>query len=331
MNLVEISDRLAWDDFVDGNVWGHPLQLWGWGEAKRPSWTPHRLALIEGERWVGGAQVLLWPIPRMGKYIAYVPRGPVVDPGSVAAGKLLAALVNWARDNKALYLRVEPAWKQARFGQGWLQSRHQLQMRETYTIDLNRSEDEILARMDRKHRYYVRRSVKDGVLAEREADGNLAPFYEMYQQTAKRAGFGIHGLDYYQNLMDGLGEHNLMFYATVEGRPVAFSWVARAGQTAYWLYGGMNEAGAKINANYALLWQSVVSAKEQGCTVYDMNGRVSEGVSSFKRGFGPDETDWVGTWDYPLNKVGYNMWEHLWPVAKPVGRRLLRVVRGKKT
>jgi peptidoglycan pentaglycine glycine transferase (the first glycine) len=185
--------------------------------------------------------------------------------------------------------------------------------------------------MDRKHRYYVRRSVKDGVLAEREADGNLAPFYEMYQQTAKRAGFGIHGLDYYQNLMDGLGEHNLMFYATVEGRPVAFSWVARAGQTAYWLYGGMNEAGAKINANYALLWQSVVSAKEQGCTVYDMNGRVSEGVSSFKRGFGPDETDWVGTWDYPLNKVGYNMWEHLWPVAKPVGRRLLRVVRGKKT
>jgi peptidoglycan pentaglycine glycine transferase (the first glycine) len=114
-------------------------------------------------------------------------------------------------------------------------------------------------------------------------------------------------------------------------RAVAFSWVARAGQTAYWLYGGMNEAGAKINANYALLWQSVVSAKEQGCTVYDMNGRVSEGVSSFKRGFGPDETDWVGTWDYPLNKVGYNMWEHLWPVAKPVGRRLLRVVRGKKT
>jgi hypothetical protein len=47
-------------------------------------------------------------------------------------------------------------------------------------------------------------------------------------------------------------------------------------------------------------------------------------------GFGPDETDWVGTYDYPFNKVGYALWEHLWPVAKPIGRRLLKAARGRR-
>ena len=46
MQLMEVTDRADWDRFVAENAWGHPLQLWGWGEAKRTGdWTPHRLAL----------------------------------------------------------------------------------------------------------------------------------------------------------------------------------------------------------------------------------------------------------------------------------------------
>jgi peptidoglycan pentaglycine glycine transferase (the first glycine) len=69
-----------------------------------------------------------------------------------------------------------------------------------------------------------------------------------------------------------------------------------------------------------------------GHEVYDFNGRLNEGVSRFKEGFGPDETDYVGTYDYPLNRAGYQLWEHLWPVAKRVGRQMakLRAPRRKK-
>ncbi|MDB5179217.1 MAG: methicillin resistance protein [Patescibacteria group bacterium] len=325
MQLVEISDRTAWDTYVGGHAQGHPLQLWGWGEAKRANnWTPYRLALVEGEEWKAAAQVLLWPIPRLGKRIAYVPRGPVVDPASPEAARLLEALVAWAKQHRVLYVRVEPAWLKAKLPEGWRRAGNTLQMNETYTIDLAKSEEQLLEPMIRKHRQYIRKAGRDGVAVERQTGGDLAAMYEIYTQTAQRAGFGIHTEEYYAGLFKELGEHNFLYYARVEGRPVAFLWLVATGPVAYELYGGVTPEGQDIKANYLLKWHAITEMKAQGRQVYDFNGRVSEGVSQFKAGFGPDETDYMGTWDYPLSLVGYHLWERLWPMAKPVGRLIGR-------
>jgi peptidoglycan pentaglycine glycine transferase (the first glycine) len=329
MNLAEVTDRVQWDEYVSGHPHGHPLQLWGWGEVKSDNrWTAHRLALLNGDQWVGAAQVLLWPIPRLGRFIAYIPRGPVVNPAQAAP--LLEQLAAWSKSHRALYLRVEPAWRQASFGPGWVHARHHLQMFATYTIDLEKSEEELLAAMSRKHRQYIRGSERDGVSVRRETTGDLGPMYQIYQDTAQRAGFGIHPQSYYQQLWQAMGEANYLYYAYFEGRPVAFLWNAAAGVTSYELYGGMDEVAAKTHANYLLKWTAFMDAKAAGYILYDFNGRVTSGVASFKAGFGPDETDWVGTYDYPLNRVGYQLWEHLWPVAKPIGRRLLNAARGRR-
>ena len=104
-------------------------------------------------------------------------------------------------------------------------------------------------------------------------------------------------------------------------------WLAAAGRTAYELYGGVNAAGGEIKANYPLKWQAIRAMKAAGYEIYDFNGRLNEGVSRFKDGFGPDETDWIGTYDYPLNAPLYLAWEKLWPLAKPVGRMLRKIKR----
>ena len=334
MQLVEITDAAAWDQFVERQSWGHPLQLWGWGEAKRSNgWTPYRLVLMAGEEWTAGVQVLLWPIPRTGRFVAYVPRGPIVDPTNPAAARLLVELVAWARQHKALYVRLEPAWVKGKLPRGWVASRHTIQMNETYTIDLNKSEAELMEPMARKHRQYIRKAERDGVSVQRltaevAAGGGLESFYQIYSETAQRAGFGIHGAKYYADLYGALGEdHTYLYYALYEGRPVAFLWLAAAGEVAYELYGGVTETGQAMKANYFLKWTAMMEQKAAGRRVYDFNGRLNEGVSQFKQGFGPDETDYIGTWDYPLNNLGYQMWERLWPVAKVVGRKLARVRR----
>jgi peptidoglycan pentaglycine glycine transferase (the first glycine) len=325
MQLVEIIDRTTWDEFINGHAQGHPLQLWGWGEAKRANnWTPYRLVLTAGEEWKAAVQVLLWPIPRLGKRIAYVPRGPVVDPASPEAARLLEALVAWAKQHRVLYVRVEPAWLKAKLPEGWRRAGNTLQMNETYTIDLAKSEEQLLEPMIRKHRQYIRKAGRDGVAVERQTGGDLAAMYEIYTQTAQRAGFGIHTEEYYAGLFKELGEHNFLYYARVEGRPVAFLWLVATGPVAYELYGGVTPEGQDIKANYLLKWRAITEMKAQGRQVYDFNGRVSEGVSQFKAGFGPDETDYMGTWDYPLSLVGYHLWERLWPMAKPVGRLIGR-------
>jgi peptidoglycan pentaglycine glycine transferase (the first glycine) len=330
MQLLEVTERDAWDEFVARHAWGHPLQLWGWGEAKRGNnWTPHRLVLADGERWMGAAQVLLWPIPRLGRFIAYVPRGPVVEPGSREAAALLEALVAWARARKVLYVRIEPAWTSgAPTARGWRRARHHLQLAETYTIDLRRDEAALLEPMSHKHRQYIRKSERDGVSAARVTDGDLSAMYRIYALTAQRAGFGIHGEGYYDVLHRELGARSYAYYARYQGQVVAFLWLAAAGRTAYELYGGVDEVGQAMKANYFLKWQAMRELKAAGYEVYDFNGRLNEGVSRFKEGFGPDETDYIGTWDYPLNAAGYHAWEHLWPVVKVVGRRVAGLRRG---
>jgi peptidoglycan pentaglycine glycine transferase (the first glycine) len=70
LQLTEITDAIAWNEFVSSSAYGHPLQLWGWGESKRETnWTPYRLALKDADVIVAAAEVLLWQIPRTKRYI----------------------------------------------------------------------------------------------------------------------------------------------------------------------------------------------------------------------------------------------------------------------
>ena len=327
MEITAITDRTAWDEFVTASPWGHPLQLWGWGETKASgNWTPYRLALLEDGKIVAGVQLLLWKLPKINKFIVYAPRGPVSEPGSKLTDILLEEVVKWARAHGGLYVRIEPAWASGAPA-GWKKSANSIQMRETYTIDLRKSEDEIMEPMSRKHRQYIRKAERDGVSVRRIEPGQTGGMFELYVDTAQRAGFGIHGEGYYKKLSQALGENNYLYEASFEEKPVAFLWLAAAGRTAYELYGGVNAAGGEIKANYTLKWQAIQAMKAAGYEIYDFNGRLNEGVSRFKDGFGPDETDWIGTYDYPLNAPLYHAWEKLWPLAKPVGR-MLRKIKG---
>ena len=322
MELVEITDKVVWDEFVAGSPWGHPLQLWGWGQTKlRNEWTPRRLALMDGGRIAAGVQVLLWRLPKLSYWIVYAPRGPVVEPGSELAERLLEALTSWARANNGLYVRIEPAWT-SDAPNGWVKAKNKLQMAATYTIDLSETEAAILELMSHKHRQYIRKAARDGVSVVRAGEADTEAMYALYLDTAKRAGFGIHSQDYYTTLQSELGESNYLYYAYFERKPVAFLWLAVAGKTAYELYGGVSAVGAEMKANYVLKWEAIREMKAAGYEIYDFNGRLNEGVSRFKDGFGPDETDYIGTYDFPLNRLGYQLWESLWPMAKRVGRGL---------
>jgi lipid II:glycine glycyltransferase (peptidoglycan interpeptide bridge formation enzyme) len=201
-------------------------------------------------------------------------------------------------------------------------------MPETYVVDLRGSEEQILGPMSHKHRQYIRKSERDGVSVVRAGADDLAAMYRIYAETAARAGFGIHGEDYYVGLHRELGGQSYVYYARYQGEVAAFLWLAGAGRTAYELYGGVTEAGQVVKANYFLKWQAIVAMKTAGYEVYDFNGRLNEGVSRFKDGFGPEAVDYIGTWDYPMGRVGYRAWEHLWPVVKVMGRGVGRL-RGR--
>ncbi len=324
MRLTKITDRTRWDELVRESSSGHPLQLWAWGELKRLNgWTPHRLALLRDGVAVAAGQVLFWRIPTWGRSVAYLPRGPIGE--EAAARTFLDGAAAFARSHGALYLRVEPSWTDARMPARWRHADDGILLGHTYTIDLRKSEDELLAAMRGKTRQYIRKTEKDGVRVERETTGErLGDVWRIYQETAARADFGLHPFAYYQRLFEEYGPDNRLYCALVDDRPEAFLWLVQGGGVAFELYGGVTERGGARKANYGLKWRAIADAKAAGSHLYDFNGRLNEGVGQFKTGFGPDETEYIGTYDLPLSHAGYLAWQKLWPLAKPIGRALLK-------
>lgn len=326
MQFEEITDRAQWDEWVSAHPWGHPLQLWGWGEVKALNgWTPLRLAWVENGQIRAAAQMLLWPIPRLGKMVAYVPRGPVIDPADEAAHAFIDHLRQAAKGHRALYLKLEPGWQHFAFGSRWHKTEDHILLPETYTIDLTQPEEQMLEQMSRKHRQYIRKSEREGVnvVECQHRREHLGTFGRIYSQTAKRAGFSIHPKEYYDELSIELGDNNHIYYAEVNGKPEAVLWLAAAGEVAFELYGGVTDIGQENKANYALKMRAISDMKQAGYKLYDFNGRLNEGVSQFKEGFGPDSTDWVGTYHAPIDKAGYAVWSKVFPILKPIGRKLM--------
>lgn len=77
----------------------------------------------------------------------------------------------------------------------------------------------------------------------------------------------------------------------------------------------MNDEGQKLRANYSLKWHAIRKCREWGVGVYDMNGLLNDGISTFKQVCQAEETVLAGAYDYPLSPV-YYVWTTLLPSIK---------------
>jgi lipid II:glycine glycyltransferase (peptidoglycan interpeptide bridge formation enzyme) len=338
--VTVIDDRHLWDSEVN-RLGGHPLQLWGWGEVKaHGAWTAHRIEISRDDTTVGLAQVLVRPLPSRFRALSYVPRGPVIAGDADGQGdatlraEVTQAVVDWCRGTiGGVGVTLEPDWP---LGTpldlpGAQPATNPILYAKTLILDLRRSDDELMAVMAKKTRQYVRKSQREGlefrsVTTGAELDACLA----IYRETAERAGFGLHPDDYYRLVVSELGDHSPIFAAfarSAEGgphdRPVAFVWFAASAYTSFELYGGMNEDGQQLRANYGLKWHAIQSMRQRGVVRYDVNGLLNDGISTFKRGFADHEDELLGSIDVPFSAL-YGVWNKALPLAK----KAVRAVRG---
>jgi lipid II:glycine glycyltransferase (peptidoglycan interpeptide bridge formation enzyme) len=321
MTSVEnCKNQAEWDEEILSRG-GHPLQLWGWGEVKAAhKWSVERVFVKRGERTVGAAQLLVRSLPAPFNALVYVPRGPVADEAD--RGEVLDGIADYAKKTyKAVAVSVEPDWESMPDAKGWKATKNTILIPETLILDLSKTEDELLADMSKKTRQYIRKSGSENVEIRKAKREELAACLDIYRQTAERAGFGIHDDAYYYDIYDKLGEHSPVFAVFSQGAPIAFLWLAISQETAFELYGGMNDEGQQLRANYALKWHAIETMKKWGISRYDFNGLLNDGVSTFKRGFASHEDMLAGTYDKPLSPL-YSVWTQALPAAKKVLRKL---------
>jgi lipid II:glycine glycyltransferase (peptidoglycan interpeptide bridge formation enzyme) len=312
-----VTDRDAWNAFVEHAPYRSFPQLWEWGELREPAgWRPIRLAVGEPDQPLAGAQVLIREVPLVGWRLAYAPRGPIgqLDDPKIRKA-LIGALRELGRGERIATLKVDPeATAQEAFGAvlrspPWRRA-SKVQPPRTRLIDLAPDEDALLGQMSKKHRQYVHKAEREGVTVAQlspsaspdETALALADFYRIYADTAARAGFAVRVQDYYERvwtLFAGTG-HARLFFAVLGGERVATLFHFTCGDRAAEAYGGMTDAGADSRANYALKWEAIRAFRADGFSSYDLWGIATGGIAKFKEGFGGRQVDYVGARDLPL-------------------------------
>ena len=84
---IAAADHLA---FLREQSWASFLQTPAWATVK-PEWRAESLGWYDGERLVGAGLVLYRQLPRMRRYLAYLPEGPVIDWAADDLGRLAHA------------------------------------------------------------------------------------------------------------------------------------------------------------------------------------------------------------------------------------------------
>lgn len=321
LNAFYVTDRDAWNAFVEHARYRSFPQLWEWGELREPAgWRAIRFAVGERENQpLAGAQVLIRTVPLAGWRLGYAPRGPI---GQLDDPRIRVALLASLRELGPLEgiatLKVDPeATADSALGAALLRSpwraAAKVQPPRTRLIDLAQDEKALLANLGKKHRQYVHKAERAGVTIEHldasadqaTAAAALANFYRIYTHTAERAGFVPRAAGYYERIWQlfAPGGHARLSFATLDGERVATLLHFTCGDRAAEAYGGMTDAGADSRANYLLKWEAIRSFRAAGFAGYDLWGLATGGIAHFKEGFGGRRVDYVGARDLPLRRA----------------------------
>ena len=317
-----------WDDAIVHNPdGGQILQTRAWGEFKRGhGWTPRYLV---GDHGRGGVAILVLErrIPGLGR-LWYAPKGP----GVTSVAELHEAVRGVPAEAGAFCLKVEPeiadsaAARAELSRRGMRKARHDVQIsRATIIVDLRADEDRLLASFKAKTRYNIRLASRRGVTVEAVPLDQAAidTMYRLMQATRERAGFTLRSKAYfagYWRLHEAAGQGQL-FLASWQGSVLAGVFATFLGRKAWYKDGGSLKEHAGLMAPHLLQWEVMRWLRGRGVEQYDLvavpaRDRLAPQhplfcLYRFKSGFSDEITEFVGTWDIPLQPRRYAIWNEL--------------------
>ena len=380
-NWNSIISKLPNPHFLQTYEWGQVKAKYGWSplyavwdaDGKwRVESDPNLLSTFHSP--VAACLILKRQILRNGfaarLSILYLPKGPLLDwTNESLRTRVLNDLQSFAKKQGAIFLKCDPDVvlgtgvprsaedAEEKSGavitselkrRGWEYASDQIQFKNTVVIDLNPTEDELLARMKQKTRYNIRLAEKKGVSLRVGKLEDLPMLYKMYAETSVRDGFVIRDEAYYKTAWELFMKnqspvsslqppitnyqlpHTEPLIAEVNNQPVAAIFVFYFAGRAYYVYGMSRDAHREKMPMYLLQWEAMKRAKARGCTDYDLWGAPDVfdesdsmwGVYRFKEGLGGKVVRTLGAWDFAPNPFWYRMYSDIMP-------RVLDVMRSR--
>jgi len=332
---IQEQERSQYDAIVQ-----HPLQSWAWGEfRKKTGVAVERVGFFENGVLVKAFQVFFHSIPHFNLTAGYLPKAEMPDE------EQLTALHQLGKKHNALFVKLEPNIAQKVGSQSahsaivdFLLARgcvegKSLFTKYTFQLDTAHSEEDLFSNLNSKTRYNVNLAFKKGVkIVENTTEQGMEQYLEILAETTQRQGFYAHGPEYFRTMWQSFGQTGMMriFNAVYEDQ-ILVSWVMFIfNGKMYYPYGASRSIHREVMASNLMMWEMIRLAQSLNCNSFDMWGSLGPepdekdpwfGFHRFKKGFGGDLVEFLGTYDLVLNPQMYSLYR----IAEDWRWKLLRL------
>ncbi|MFI1363056.1 lipid II:glycine glycyltransferase FemX [Streptomyces griseochromogenes] len=336
------------------------MQLPSWGDVK-PDWQAESLGWFDAAgRPVGVGLVLLRPLPKVKRYLAYLPEGPVIDWHAPGLERWLEPMLAYLKRRGAFSVKMGPpvvvrrwspeavkaaiadpgahrlrdadatsyepragelaerlrrlGWRQAEPGgeEGFAVGQPRYVCQVPFA---GRSLEDVHRGLNQQWRRNVKKAGKAGVTVVRGGYQDLPVFHGLYAETAERDRFIARPLSYFQRMWTALTAEDpdrmRLYLAQHEGDVLAAATMLIVGGHVWYSYGASTSRKREVQPNNAMQWRMMTDAHELGAHVYDFRGITDTleesnhllGLLRFKVGAGGEAVEYLGEWDFPLNRL----------------------------
>ncbi len=351
IEFVTKENLAEFDAFVISHPKGHFIQSSAWSKQK-PDWKWEAVLSRDDEGKVRGAiSVLIRKVPYLKYQLMYAGRGPVCDVhDKEVLAELTDGLRTLAKKYNAYLLKIDPdvLISDTEFlnimtdiGYKWRDTGKNfsgIQPRFVFRLNVEgKSEDEVFALFHSKTRYNIRVAERKGVEVKIMGKEAVADFSRIMLETGVRDGFVVRNQQYFENMLDNLGERARLYMAYADGVAIAGTLAILYGDKVWYLYGASSNEHRNLMPNYLLQWNMIKWAIENNCRIYDfrgVSGDLSEdnplyGLYRFKKGFNGDFTEFVGEFELVFNPIIHALVEKGEKIVRKT-RKTLFMLKNKK-
>lgn len=320
--MIDPENQSVWDGYVSSLPEANFLQSWDFYEfhVARGKKVVRRLVLDEGK--IVGAYAGVVETAKRGTYLA-IAGGPLIDWGNKKiVNQVLEDIREQGKKNSCVFVRIRPQepvsdkMLSLLLKAGLKPAPMYLSVEYAGILDLNKSEEEILAGASQGFRRKLRKAEKlDIEVTAKDTDEVIKDFCKLEKLHSERQHYVAFSGDFLTKQFEAFRKNGevLIYTAKKDGEILAQNFMIFYGPEASYHYGVSSELGTKYSAAPLLHLAAMNEARKRGCTRYNLWGIVGReetshrfyGVSEFKRSFGCDELKYTPAHDMVLKPLLY--------------------------
>lgn len=328
------EDMQDYADFLECNPHAYITQSLAWPNVKKNWDVAHFIERDESGLVAAVAQMLYVKDARTGKVFAYIPRGPVtagvgeLQPSNEQAVlNIVKAACEFAQGLDAHTLLIDPQWQNSLENRALLAkiaavyegghadvgvgtgvgvddgastSHHRLQGQPQLSMDIDLrpfgSYEEWLGAINRKKRYYIKQTEKNGLVAQIRTDREaVEDLYQLIVMTCDRQGITHRPKQYFYDLYDAFPSSVVFSMVEYEGQWRSASMNVIYGDTLYNLYAGNDLSYQHLQLPMSMNPGFIKEAFARGLSCVNLGGvfgvDAADSLYNFKKHFFPQNQD----------------------------------------